>query len=959
MRLKFQMHAIPNPRQTRSLYRPKILSLITPFGFALLFANIAFAQGGGGGGAGGGGAGGGATVGGGGIAAGGGGTITTGGGGTAIGGGGTITTGGGGGAGKNGGAGNTGGTTSTTPVITTTLGLLVGGTGSAVVTVPTAGGTSATPATNTYLWTITGGTITSDPTKATITYNADTAGAMTLTVSVTPSGSSAIVTTATVTVISPSLAGAISLPAAVATTGGNTTASVPDAQNGDRTFRWAVSGDASIAGSATTATVTIKPGKPGLKELTCAVKLQSLVTVSLHAFFVVAGSGPTTTVTVTGGSGGGTYAGGSLVDIFADPPAAGFVFDKWTGDTSTLGAGALASSLAHAVVTVPSAPVLLTATYKPAPAWTPNVTTNFNPQATTNASGQTTTATTTLASYIPSGARGIVILLHETGGAITDWFTNPEQTMFVRDLVAAGYGVAALNNVNRTTGAWAGQATLAKNLDALNIAASIDKFRLTSQAPIFLVGLGAGGDAAASYGELLATTAPTRAIAGVVLYLAASSETLAVTSHIPQFFALAANDVATGSGGNASAISNAQLLVGRGVTSSTTSNTPTPVYANRFRALAITSSAFTGTDATTVFNAIKSAGLLDANGYPVSAPTSAAVAAALPSAYQSQAANVLTELGVAYAGSSFYSDVDARTIAFLNNRVAGAASPVPGRLANLSTLGKIYTVGDSFTLGFNIAGPEKATLLIRGVGPALTNFGVATALLAPRIEVNSGSTVLVANQGWDQSGAAVSAAVSSAAAAVGAFALTPGSADAAVVLSLSPGSYTIAIKGVNGAVGDVLAEVYDVSKNSTRLTNLSTLAAINSDGDMVVPGIVIQGANPRTLLVRAVGPGLADFGIPASALVGDPLITVLNGSTTVATNNNWSQGGATGSAAALTAVFPAVGAFALKTTNSDAALVSSLPVGGYTLQAAAAPVAANAVAPNQTGMVLVEVYEVP
>ena len=201
---------------------------------------------------------------------------------------------------------------------------------------------------------------------------------------------------------------------------------------------------------------------------------------------------------------------------------------------------------------------------------------------------------------------------------------------------------------------------------------------------------------------------------------------------------------------------------------------------------------------------------------------------------------------------------------------------------------------------------------------------------------------------------------------MGAFALTPDSADTAVLLSLSPGSYTVNLKGVNGAVGDVLAEVYDVSKNATRLTNLSTLASINNDGDLLTPGIVVQGANPRTLLMRAVGPGLATLGLPAAGLLGNPQITVLSGTTTVATNSNWSQGGTTGQAAALAAVFPAVGAFPLKTGSADAALVSALAAGNFTLQAGGTPAANNplgqqatAPAPSSTGTVLVEVYEVP
>jgi hypothetical protein len=306
-------------------------------------------------------------------------------------------------------------------------------------------------------------------------------------------------------------------------------------------------------------------------------------------------------------------------------------------------------------------------------------------------------------------------------------------------------------------------------------------------------------------------------------------------------------------------------------------------------------------------------------------------------------------------------------INFLAGRVANNPGPTPGRLVNLSTRSKLTYVGDSFAIGFNLVsanGTDRATLLVRGIGPALAKFGLPTAVPAPRLEINDSTGRLVAsNERWDAPGGTATAAqITAAAASVGAFALATGDLDTAVLLSnLAPGSYTATIKGVNGSIGDVLAEVYDVSKNATRLTNLSTLAKIAEDGDFLIPGIVIQGANPRTLVVRAVGPGLSDFGLPAAAILTDPRISVLNAAgATVDTNNNWTQGGA----ATLTAVFPAVGAFPLKTTNAaDAALVTALTAGNFTLQAGAAPVPANlpagTTAPNPTGSVLVEVYEVP
>jgi hypothetical protein len=874
-----------------------------------------------------------------------------------------------------GGIGNLGASSSPgTPTIVAATGVLTGESAQAAAIIPGqsiaalgAGGQPDPTNPTTYEWTIAGGKITSGTNTAAVTFVADTPGIVTLSVHVVTGGTFYDAST-TVTAISPALAGTIAAPATAATGAATFTASVPPASSGDRTFVWTVSGDASITRGQRTDTITIRPGTPGLKEISCAVTLQRLATVNVRTFLFVTGSGPTVNVTVNGGSGGGTWSGGSRIDVFANPPPAGQVFDKWIGDTNAftpVGAtpetARLLARIAHQVVTVPNNAIALTATYKPASAWTPTTVANFNPQTQSNAAGAAGTGSTTLTYYIPPAAQGLVFLLHETGGQAGDWFTSPEQILLGRDLVAAGYGVAALSSLNRTTGAWVATPALAGNLDALNHAAALDKFArdgvLAANRPVFFLGLAEGGNAGVAFAEMLAAATPVRPVKGAVLYCAAGTEAQAVTSKLPQFFALAANDENLGAAGNAAARANSQLMAGRGLVTGVVSNAPSPVLPGRFLALGGSGTPFTTTDAQAIHAALKTAGLLDSNNYLKAIPISDALRAALPAAYQARTGDVAAELGVAYAARQFFSDANARVIDFLNHRVADTPAPAPGRLVNLSTRTVIAFLGDTFALGFNISGPDRATLLIRGIGPALTGFGLSTALTNPRLEVNSGSTVIAANEGWDRSGTDA-AQIAAAAASVGAFALRPGSADTAVLLTLAPGAYTVNLSGLNGATGDVLAEVYDVSKNNTRLTNLSTLAKINNPGDLLIPGIVVAGANPRTLLIRAVGPGLQDFGL--ESYLGDPRITVLNGTATVDTNNNWAQIGVAAQQAALTAVFPAVGAFPLKVTSSDAALVTALAPAAYTLQAGAAPVGAQQVAPPApTGSVLVEVYEVP
>lgn len=848
-------------------------------------------------------------------------------------------------------------------------GILAGGTGRATVVVPSpttaAQRTPGSPVVATaasdalYRWTITGGTITSDVSAAAVDFTSDSPGSATLSVTVITDGTS-YSASSQITVLPATAAGSMTV-AASATAAANTTvtASVSPAVSGDRTFRWSVSGDAAIANGQGTATITFRPGTAGLKEVSCAVNLQNLVTSTLRSFVVVTGNGPPVAVTVSGGSGGGTYPGGTRLDLFADPPPAGRVFDRWVGDTAGLGTGTFATRQPHVVLTVPAVPVTLTATYKPAPVWTPEVVAEFNPQRQTDSSNRTINVTTRLVSYLPTAARGLVFFLHDTGGSADDWFSSPEQLLLARDLVAAGYGVAAVSSVNRTSGAWATQTTLALNPDAANLIAALQKFAaagtFAAGKPVFLLGMAAGADAAVRFVPLLAAARPAPAVKGLVFYCAVGGETLAATSGLPQLFALADNDTTLGAAGIVTARANAQLLAGRGIAADVLSTSTSPVHAARFRVLTVGDPSLTTSDTTAIWTALKTAGLFDANNYLKSIPKAAVLKAAIPTAYQARTADIAAQLALAYGAQTVYSEADARVIDFLDRSVVGTPAPAPARLVNLSARSSVAYLGDSYSIGFTLTGPDNATLLIRGVGPSLARFGVSTALAAPHLDLMRGANVLTTNEGWDR-GTANANQISTLTAGAGAFALPPGSNDAAILVALPAGSYTASVHGVNGTTGEALMEIYDLSRNNTRLTNLSTLARLDDDGDVVIPGIVLAGTTPRTLLVRAVGPGLTDFGLPASTVLGDPRLSVFNGGRAqVATNNNWTQG----SAATLSAVFASSGAFPLRTANGDAALLNAFPPGAYTIQAGATPVAAALAAGATTGRVLVEVYLVP
>lgn len=887
-----------------------------------------------------------------------------------IGGGGGIIGGGGGNIGGGGGViitppigiipggGGGGVTPSIDPAIVAPTGALAGVPASASVTLGTLGSDQSVVANATYQWSITGGRFTSESRSSSVTFVADAAGTVTLGVTVGAGGTS-FSPTASVTVLSPDVAGKVTTTPSVAANATSVSASVPAAQNNDRTFRWTITGGATITSGQGTNTIAFRPGSPGLKEVVCNVNFRNVVNVPVRAYVMALGAGDRVAVSIHGGSGGGTYPAGSQVYLLAHPPGPDEVFDRWVGDTAVLGTNPQAATLSRAIFTVPASPVTLTATYRPAPAWEPVIVPQFNPQtqAGTTPSASTTVATRLLY-HVPPEARGLVFVLHPAGGSAADWFDRPNHLLFLRNLVAAGYGVAALNSVNRTAGTWAAPAALATNLDALNHAAALDYFGerglITAATPVFFAGQAAGANAAIRYAELLATANPARPVRGAVLFLAAGVETLAATSKVPQYFALAANDDTLGAAGLQDARFYHQILLGRGVATTLGTNALFPLYAGRFRKFALKSPTFTVDDADAIWTSLRTAGLLDANLFPVSIPSTSALTVALPAAYRGWVREVAAEIAIAAADHEFFSDASSLVLTFLGQRVAGVPAAPPGRLINLSTRGSIAFLGDTLSVGFTLTGTQTATVLLRALGPSLARFRIDEPLAATRLEVYRGNTLVGANQGWDSAGAAARTPLNTAAAAVGAFTLANNSLDSALLLSLEPGTYTARLTGIGGAVGDAAAEIYDVSRNATRLSNLSTLSRINRDGDAVIPGIVVAGENPRTLVLRAVSQGLLQFGLSADLILSDPRLTLYSGNQVVATNNSWSQG----NAATLSAAFPAIGAFPLTSAN-DAALLNPLAPGSYTLQASATPLAGGAANTNLTGSVLVEVYELP
>lgn len=131
-----------------------------------------------------------------------------------------------------------------------------------------------------------------------------------------------------------------------------------------------------------------------------------------------------------------------------------------------------------------------------------------------------------------------------------------------------------------------------------------------------------------------------------------------------------------------------------------------------------------------------------------------------------------------------------------------------GRTVNLSTRARVRSGAGVLIGGFVVQGAASKRMLIRAVGPTLGAFGVAGTLSDPMLTVYSGSTPIASNDRWDAVENA--SALTTATTRAGAFSLASGSEDAALLITLAPGAYTVEVKGKAGAEGVALLEIYEV-----------------------------------------------------------------------------------------------------------------------------------------------------
>jgi cyclophilin family peptidyl-prolyl cis-trans isomerase len=205
----------------------------------------------------------------------------------------------------------------------------------------------------------------------------------------------------------------------------------------------------------------------------------------------------------------------------------------------------------------------------------------------------------------------------------------------------------------------------------------------------------------------------------------------------------------------------------------------------------------------------------------------------------------------------------------------------PGRLVQLSTRMQVGTGDNVLIGGFIMRGSSAKRLMIRGIGPS---SGLTGALADPVLELHDSTGATIAsNDNWGNAANRQEIVDTG---------LAPVSTNESAILATLPSdansiSYTAIVKGANNTTGLGLVEVYDLDSGpGSTLLNIATRGQVNVDPNALIGGFFLGGTESKRVLVRAIGPSLAPFGIPNA--LADPILELRNASGTLLdSNDDW------------------------------------------------------------------------
>ena len=266
-------------------------------------------------------------------------------------------------------------------------------------------------------------------------------------------------------------------------------------------------------------------------------------------------------------------------------------------------------------------------------------------------------------------------------------------------------------------------------------------------------------------------------------------------------------------------------------------------------------------------------------------------------------------------------------------------NPAPAQLLNVSTRLQVQSGDNVLIGGFIVTGADPKRVLLRAIGPSLVNYGLSGVLADPLLELHaSDGSLLMTNDNWkirDSDGTSQQADIE-------ATGIAPTSdQESAIVTTLDPDSYTAIVRGKNDTSGIGLVEGYDLDETAnSQLGNISTRGFVEAGSNVMIGGFILgNGSGSSTILVRAIGPSLAAFGL--SDVLADPTLELHDeNGTLVMSNDNWQDTQATEIAA--TGIAPQ--------DPLESAILATVPAAAHTAIVAGKD--------GGTGVALVEVYKI-
>ena len=236
---------------------------------------------------------------------------------------------------------------------------------------------------------------------------------------------------------------------------------------------------------------------------------------------------------------------------------------------------------------------------------------------------------------------------------------------------------------------------------------------------------------------------------------------------------------------------------------------------------------------------------------------------------------------------SLMGDTGTRAIRAATN--TSPPTPLP-KLTNISTRALVETGENVVIGGFIVQGSEAKRVIIRAIGPELTQHGVPDALHNPTLELHDGTGALIAsNDNWVTTIIGGIITQNQVRDIMNSGYAPSNGLESAIIADLQPGNYTAIVRGVNNTTGVGLVEVYDLNPGTISpsvLRNISSRSLVLEGDNVMSGGFIVQGSGTKRVIVRAIGTELTRYGV--QNVLTDPTLELHDGTgALIASNDNW------------------------------------------------------------------------